>query len=86
MCNCCTYRVESPSTGTIDRDPEVFAKVFFFWKSSAPAEGAVTSLNNGVTVVRIAAKAASGSAARCAGAKPVCRTERSSRQQMLSPP
>jgi hypothetical protein len=60
--------------------------MFFFWESSALAEGAVASLNHGVTVVRIAVTAASGSAARCAATKPVCRTERSFRRQMLSPP
>ena len=57
--------------------------MFFFWESSALAEGAITSL----AILRIAAIAANGSVARCVGTKPVCRTEKSSRQQqMLSPP
>jgi hypothetical protein len=60
--------------------------MFYFWESSALAEGEVSRLRKGAILVQIVATAATGSAARCAVTKPVCRTERSFRQQMLSPP
>lgn len=60
--------------------------MFFFWESSALAEGEVSRLRKGAILLQIAATAATGSAALCAGTKPVCRTERSFRRQTLSPP